>query len=675
MYLKSVILKNYRRFGEQNNTITFVHGNEEQIVSGETDQFNIAVNTTLLVGKNNAGKTTVISALKNLANGSDSYFDANDFNIYYLRNWIYEYQNCKENKTQIPPSMEFKVLIGLDHNKDDLIANIADFLDIDAVECKGSVISIIARYENCNNQLFFSELQKDIESFKSQKYSVFEFLIFLLKNIDYKIQYYNENSQTPVSGFALKSLMSVFSISSIHVTTDSGLSKEFNGIIRYRIKNKAIKQNQQLESTISNLNEIVNKDICDEETKMVNEICRDLINDNTSISLSSKLSSDILLENFLQYEYAEDGKIIPENHFGLGYSNVVMIIAEILKYIEQYSESAFNSKINLICIEEPETHLHPQMQELFINNINHAIKTLLGKYHRNINTQLVISTHSSHILNSKIQEGQSFNDIDFLTGSGNDSRCINIHDNLLVNKRELPSSKQNFNFVLKHITLGMSEMFFADAVILVEGFCEYQLVPYWIKDQNSLNHKYISIVSIGGAHAFVYDDLLKKIGIPVVIFTDLDIKRDDKLINSLDNLTGKTTSNQTILHFLNNAKKTGDLADSIDSGIKDDNIMVLCGTKTNGFYPSSFEEAVFLENFDKRPFQELVQKIHPRLFGKNFTFTPNSSCDFQQAINDCKSTFSSELEYNLMTNEAFRKSFVIPEYIRNGLSFLTNQLH
>ena len=38
--------------------------------------------------------------------------------------------------------------------------------------------------------------------------------------------------------------------------------------------------------------------------------------------------------------------------------------------MERYPDSSFNSKINLISIEEPETFMHPQMQELFIKNIN-----------------------------------------------------------------------------------------------------------------------------------------------------------------------------------------------------------------------------------------------------------------------------------------------------------------
>ncbi len=43
-------------------------------------EINIAPTTTLIVGKNNCGKTTIIKALDNLINNKDA-FKANDFNF------------------------------------------------------------------------------------------------------------------------------------------------------------------------------------------------------------------------------------------------------------------------------------------------------------------------------------------------------------------------------------------------------------------------------------------------------------------------------------------------------------------------------------------------------------------------------------------------------------------
>ena len=55
--------------------------------------------------------------------------------------------------------------------------------------------------------------------------------------------------------------------------------------------------------------------------------------------------------------------------------------------------------------------MHPQMQELFIKKITEAINELLKGKAKNINSQLLITTHSPHILNSKIHHGCSLNNI------------------------------------------------------------------------------------------------------------------------------------------------------------------------------------------------------------------------------------------------------------------------
>jgi AAA15 family ATPase/GTPase len=54
MYLDSLQIQNFRKFGESDNTICFLGG------SGQID---IAKSSTLIIGKNNSGKTTIARAL------------------------------------------------------------------------------------------------------------------------------------------------------------------------------------------------------------------------------------------------------------------------------------------------------------------------------------------------------------------------------------------------------------------------------------------------------------------------------------------------------------------------------------------------------------------------------------------------------------------------------------
>lgn len=79
------------------------------------------------------------------------------------------------------------------------------------------------------------------------------------------------------------------------------------------------------------------------------------------VNLHADITFDKLMNGLFKYEYKENDKNIPEDQFGLGYTNLIMIIASIMDYIAKYPKSAFNSHINLISIEEPEVFMHPQM--------------------------------------------------------------------------------------------------------------------------------------------------------------------------------------------------------------------------------------------------------------------------------------------------------------------------
>ena len=61
MYLKSLQITNFRKFGTTENIIEFVDSKDNL-----QQDINIALATTLIVGKNNSGKTTITKALETL---------------------------------------------------------------------------------------------------------------------------------------------------------------------------------------------------------------------------------------------------------------------------------------------------------------------------------------------------------------------------------------------------------------------------------------------------------------------------------------------------------------------------------------------------------------------------------------------------------------------------------
>jgi putative ATP-dependent endonuclease of OLD family len=121
MYLKSLEITNFRKFGSEHNKIEFVDAKSLQEQKKAKD-INIAPTTTLIVGKNNCGKTTIVKALEILVSSNVS-FKANDFNFYYLEELLQQYKcsfvSKEEENTEVQmPYLKFLMSIGLEDNCD-----------------------------------------------------------------------------------------------------------------------------------------------------------------------------------------------------------------------------------------------------------------------------------------------------------------------------------------------------------------------------------------------------------------------------------------------------------------------------------------------------------------------------------------------------------------------------
>ena len=677
MYLKSLRISNFRKFGTNNNVIEFVdaQGYEKYKCS---EKFNIATTTTLIVGKNNVGKTTVIEVLDKLINRQRA-FKATDFNFIYLRELLstYSLEVGELDKVKLP-CMEFIVEIGLDKGNDDLITNIIPFMLLEDVE-KGK-LDIKIRYEVREAE----ELRKEIENLFAQQYPrdlLFNKFLELLDKTPYVVNYYNKNDQQV--DFTLKDLIELRPIKANIIEGDRCLSKAFNKIVKYRYNVSLNQGEKTLEAEIIKINGKLSSSIKNKHTKPINETLKKIVSDDKmKVQLRADLSFQKFLDDLVRYEYVEKDISIPEDQFGLGYTNLMMIIAELMEYMERYPDDSFNSKINLISIEEPETFMHPQMQELFIKNINDAIIALLEIKHKNVNSQLIITTHSPHILNSKVHSGNTFNNINYMTVLSNYTNVINLNDEKIV-----PDSKNiedDLKFLKKHIKYKVSELFFSDAVILVEGLTEYTLLPYYLEADEKLNKYYVSIFNINGAHALVYRKLLQELGIPVLIITDLDIKRekwekgeDNKNkrngFQQISHLDNRITTNETLKYFNHNKDSIQDLREYIE----EDNIIVVYQGKISYYYATSFEEAYILTNYNNDILNATLKKLRRNIYkdivgNKEYRNNRKNSYKWQCKLEKSKSDFANELLYRILTTE--KEIPKLPKYIQNGFNILAKKL-
>lgn len=97
--------------------------------------------------------------------------------------------------------------------------------------------------------------------------------------------------------------------------------------------------------------------------------------DDLNIKIKSLLQQSNILKGNTTVFYNYNGELnLPENYNGLGYLNLISIIFEIENIINDFSKEDKKADINLLFIEEPEAHTHPQMQYIFINNIKDLLE-------------------------------------------------------------------------------------------------------------------------------------------------------------------------------------------------------------------------------------------------------------------------------------------------------------
>ena len=735
MYLKSLSIKNYRKYGEEVQVINFAHskwpeipGDEDELEKINITEEYISKSSSLIVGKNNSGKSTIVKLLNTLQNsksGSRSVFKHTDFNLKILSDWYHENIDNKSeeeiksiNKSHFP-KLEFQLILGIDDGND-LISSFEDILILSGIETvethenqEIAEVTIDVKYEVVDEVAFLEDLVKIKTSYSndSQQYDELykkelqyrQFLALFSSNY-FVLNFYPIGREEPAKEFSLSSLLKVDTIEANTVKNDKTLSQAYNKIVSTYIKNNDI---EEINSLVGGINYQV-KGMIDANIK---DILQSAVSSIESIkNLKMNLHPDVTLEkifaNSIIYEYQEGNNNIPESQFGMGYTNLMVIIAKIVDYIELYSEKDINGSVNILCIEEPESFMHPQMQELFIKNISKAIATLLGKKQQLDTFQIIITTHSTHILNSKIQSGNTLNNISYLGQADVNNIIKNISDDAIVSGRDIDNKA--YEYIKKYLRLEVSDIFFADAVILVEGVSEETYLRYEIDKHPILKNHHIKVYRIDGAYAHQFISLLDLLEIKTVIFTDMDLKRKEKdeegkkidilsyNINDLNiqyaNSTECLTTNSTLQYFIKkelndenakydkiNPKLIEMLTDKDELVIICENISMYSQGKINGYYATSFEEAIVLTNSineDKKKYKKslikLLQKVHPKMkyfedIDENSKLADKSYM-YQVKLSDGKSKFSTGIVYLSVTDEDF--SIKQPQYIESGLNSL-----
>ncbi|WP_218164063.1 ATP-dependent endonuclease [Chitinophaga sancti] len=250
---------------------------------------------------------------------------------------------------------------------------------------------------------------------------------------------------------------------------------------------------------------------------------------NPHLVIRSALNPTLIMSQDTKVHYSLDGKddsvTLPDNYSGLGFKNLIYMVVELLDIQARWVEEEENrALLQLIVIEEPEAHLHAQLQQVFIRQILNILK-IEGQDAEYYSTQLILTTHSAQILFEK-----GFKPIRYFrregdAGTGQHSTSLNVS--------RFYKDNPHSDFLERYMKLTHCDLFFADAAILVEGTVERILLPLMIeKCATDLQSSYASILEVGGAYAFRFKRLLEFLGIPALIVTDLDSvnqRKDEKV--------------------------------------------------------------------------------------------------------------------------------------------------
>ncbi|MDC8106710.1 AAA family ATPase [Chryseobacterium sp. B21-037] len=244
------------------------------------------------------------------------------------------------------------------------------------------------------------------------------------------------------------------------------------------------------------------------------------------ISLSFISNYDIDAWSQLNVYYnPTDGVNIPIQSLGLGQKNILYLSL----FIAELENSSSDFEINILLIEEPEAHLHPQLQKVLFSNLN-QLKT----------TQVFLSSHSTHIASDCEYKNLNILYLNLLKEVKSFSP---FKENLLLDRERL--------LLKRYLDATRSEIFFSSAIIYVEGVSEQFIIPIIAKEKYNidLTEHNISIVPI---HSRFFDPYLKLVNdnnleIPAVAIIDGDSHLTDEESSFIANAKKLEVENRVIV--------------------------------------------------------------------------------------------------------------------------------
>jgi putative ATP-dependent endonuclease of OLD family len=377
-----------------------------------------------------------------------------------------------------------------------------------------------------------------------------------------------------------------------------------------------------------------------------------IINNNAFISIDDITSQEKLeigeeiFNEILDYVIFFD---LDQN--GMGYNNIIYMgtVLGDLQELKKIDTCSFNS----LLIEEPEAHLHPQLQELVFEFFKRVCSSKDGDQPEN-SVQVFLTSHSPTLASKA--DIDSINLLSRETSSQISAIAL----------RDCPLGVNQKEDLKRYLDVTKSQLFFSKGIIFVEGISEALLMPVFADRLNRrLDQNAIEVVNISGTAFEPFANLFNnaqshlRINIPATIMTDDDrcTRRDDP--NKIyDEMAEEDIFIKLPLGFISNRAEN---AISLSGG----NLIIKTAYKT-------FEYELARNDDNLNLLLSTLATIHPNIVADlrrtfvNINDINLKAVYFWRSCQDVKAVFAQKLAAELSKKDPdghFIEQFVIPQYI------------
>jgi predicted ATP-dependent endonuclease of OLD family len=509
---------------------------------------------SIVVGKNNAGKTSLLIALERFLSSSNASFDFDDFNLDFRQHIL----ALAENKIQPDDPYPFcgiRLRVFIEYSDDDDLGNVGNkvIMDLDP-DNKLIVLDFLYHLTSEYLEILRRDFKAHQEKKKDKAQDVLKFLrenhreYFKVARRSVQFDHAARKVQEDIFVDLIKESIRIDDIISFkRIAARRSVSNKENDKTLSTMSSKiysAMSSDAGDEKVFDTFKEALSE--TDVQLDVIyDKLFKEVIDDvrrfggvkegDTQLQIRSTLQHRELLEDNTTVMYGQGAElhVLPESYNGLGYLNLISMIFDIKIILNEFKRGnkPKPADINLLFIEEPEAHTHPQMQAIFVKNI----KSLVGRSVSNADgikrpLQTILSTHSAHI----VAESE-FDDIKYFKKSAGTTVAKGLRD---LHAMYTASGKDgHYTFLRQYLTLHRSQLFFADKAILVEGDTERILLPAMMRKIDQIDEaaafaaseiaplplmsQNISVIEVG-AHSQIFEIFLDFIGVKTLIITDLD---------------------------------------------------------------------------------------------------------------------------------------------------------